>query len=133
LPRTPSAPPLRILLVDDHPGTLAALRAALSQYPELHVIGDARNGRDAIAQANALRPDLVLMDIHLPLLDGVTATSEIKAEGLPSKVILLTDRELAANGTNVFKAGANAFVQKRQSLDSFMSVFSDVASLVVTP
>jgi len=110
--RTPSTPPLRILLVDDHPGTLAALRAALSQYPELHVIGDARNGRDAIAQANALRPDLVLMDISMPVMDGVDATRRIHA-ALPSiQVIGLSGFEKTLDPHPIELAGAVAYFQK---------------------
>jgi PAS domain S-box-containing protein len=111
--RTPAAPsPLRILLVDDHPGTLAALRSALSQYPELHIIGDARNGLDAIAQANTLRPDVVLMDISMPIMDGVDATRSIHA-ALPSiQVIGLSGFEKTPDPHPIELAGAVAYFQK---------------------
>jgi len=105
-------PPLRILLVDDHPGTLAALRSALSQYPELDVIGDAHNGLDAIAQANALRPDVVLMDISMPLMSGVDATRSIHT-ALPSiQVIGLSGFEKTAAPHPIEVAGAVAYFQK---------------------
>ena len=105
-------PPLRILLVDDHPGTLAALRSALSQYPELDVIGDAHNGLDAIAQANALRPDVVLMDISMPLMNGVDATRSIHT-ALPSiQVIGLSGFEKTAAPHPIEVAGAVAYFQK---------------------
>jgi len=111
--RTPAAAsPLRILLVDDHPGTLAALRSALSPYPELHVIGDARNGLDAVAQANALRPDVVLMDISMPVMDGVDATRSIHT-ALPSiQVIGLSGFEKTPGPHPIELAGAVAYFQK---------------------
>ena len=105
-------PPLRILLVDDHPGTLAALRSALSQYPELDVIGDAHNGLDAIAQANALRPDVVLMDISMPVMDGVDATRRIHAALPAIQVIGLSGFEKTPDPHPIEMAGAVAYFQK---------------------
>jgi PAS domain S-box-containing protein len=114
---TPAMPsPLRVLLVDDHPGTLAALRSALSQYPELDVIGDAHNGLDAIAQANALRPDVVLMDISMPIMDGVDATRRIHA-ALPSiQVIGLSGFEKTPDPHPIELAGAVAYFQKNADM-----------------
>jgi len=115
--RTPSTqPPLRILLVDDHPGTLAALRSAMSQYPELDVIGDARNGLDAIAQAKVLRPDVILMDISMPVMDGVDATRTIHA-ALPSiQVIGLSGFEKTPDPHPIELAGAVGYFQKNADM-----------------
>ena len=109
-------PRLRILLADDHPGTLSALRSALSQYPELDVIGDAGNGVDAIAQAKALRPDVVLMDVSMPVMDGVDATRSIHDE-LPSiKVIGLSAAEKTPDPHPIELAGAVAYFQKNADM-----------------
>jgi PAS domain S-box-containing protein len=103
---------VRILLVDDHPGTLAALRSSLSHYSELDVIGDARNGLEAIAQTKALRPDVVLMDISMPVMDGVEATRNIHAV-LPSvQVIGLSTFEKTPDPHPIELAGAVGYFQK---------------------
>jgi PAS domain S-box-containing protein len=111
--RTPAPPStVRILLVDDHPGTLSALRSSLSHYPELDVIGDARNGLEAIAQTKALRPDVVLMDISMPVMDGVEATRNIHA-ALPSvQVIGLSTFEKTPDPHPIELAGAVGYFQK---------------------
>jgi PAS domain S-box-containing protein len=113
---TPAFPRLRILLADDHPATLSALRSALSQYPELDVVGDARNGVDAIAQAKALRPDVVLMDVSMPVMDGVDATRSIHEE-LPSiNVIGLSAAEKTPDPHPIELAGAVAYFQKNADM-----------------
>jgi DNA-binding NarL/FixJ family response regulator len=78
-----ATPPLRILLVDDHAEVINALREILHEHPELRVIGDASNGLEAISRAHALRPDVILMDVSMPIMNGVEATRRICAE-LPS-------------------------------------------------
>jgi len=118
--------PLTILLVDDHPGTLDAIRSVLSQHPEFHVIGDARNGLDAIAQAQALRPDVVLMDISMPVMDGVEATRSIHAE-LPSiQIFGLSTFEKSPNPHPIELAGAVGYFQKgvemRRLIDHFLAM-----------
>ena len=113
---TPAFPRLRILLADDHPATLSALRSALSQYPELDVIGDARNGVEAIAQAKTLRPDVVLMDVSMPVMDGVDATRSIHEE-LPSiNVIGLSAAEKTPDPHPIELAGAVAYFQKNADM-----------------
>jgi PAS domain S-box-containing protein len=78
---------LRILIVDDHPAVRRALRELLHQRPQLSVVGEASNGFEAIAHAYALRPDVILMDVAMPHMDGVEATARIRAE-LPDIRIL---------------------------------------------
>jgi len=71
--------PVRVLIVDDHPVVREGLRAVLSAEPDLLVVGDCGRGDDAVRLAGDLRPDVVLMDLRLPGLDGVEATSRIVA------------------------------------------------------
>ena len=78
---------LRILIVDDHPAVRRALREMLHQRPQLSVVGDASNGFEAIAHAHTLRPDVILMDVAMPHMDGVEATARIRTE-LPDIRIL---------------------------------------------
>ena len=123
---TRGARPLRILLVDDHPGALDAIRSMLSQHPEFHVIGDARNGLDAIAQAQALRPDVVLMDVSMPVMDGVEATRSIHAE-LPSiQIFGLSTFEKTTDPHPIELAGAVGYFQKgvdmRRLIDRFLAM-----------
>jgi PAS domain S-box-containing protein len=103
---------LRILIVDDHPAVRHALRAMLHQRPQLSVVGDAANGFEAIAHAYTLRPDVILMDVSMPHMDGIEATARIRNE-LPDIQILGVSM-LARNETAeaIEHAGAAAFFVK---------------------
>ena len=107
-----SADALRILIVDDHPAVRRALREMLHQRPQLSVVGDAANGFEAIAHAFTLRPDVILMDVSMPHMDGVEATARIHAE-LPD-IRILGVSMLAQNDTAdaIEQAGAAGFFVK---------------------
>jgi chemotaxis response regulator CheB len=103
---------LRVLIVDDHPAVRRALREMLNQRPQLSVVGDASNGFEAIAHAYTLRPDVILMDVSMPHMDGVEATARIRRE-LPD-IRILGVSMLARNETAdaIEHAGAAGFFVK---------------------
>ena len=81
-------PAIRVLIVDDHPGVRRGVRALLTHAEDMEVVGEASNGVDAIAKANELRPDVVLMDASMPGLDGIEATRQILAVNRGLRVVL---------------------------------------------
>ena len=106
------AEPSRILVADDHPLFRSALRQLLCRHEDLEVVAEAATGKQAIEQCHLLRPDLVLMDIGMPEMDGITATQRIKEE-LPSTVVLiLTAFEEPDYLLEAIKVGAAGYVLK---------------------
>jgi PAS domain S-box-containing protein len=102
---------LRILIVDDHVGVRRAYRELLEARPELQVVGDASDGFEAIAQARALRPDVILMDVMLPIMDGVEATRLLGIE-LPFTQILGLSTQTRTGVHAIEQAGAVGFFTK---------------------
>jgi len=103
---------LRILIADDHAQVRRVFRGLLEERSELRVIGEASDGLEAIAQAHALRPDVILMDVSMPNMDGIAATRRIKAE-LPSIEILGLSMQPRTEETHAIEeAGAAGFFMK---------------------
>ena len=99
--------PTRVLIADDSAHAREGLRALLATWPEITVVGEARNGQEAVQQVSACRPDAVVMDLHMPVLDGAEATRLIKQLHPGVTVIVLTlystERNIAlASGADVF-------------------------------
>jgi DNA-binding NarL/FixJ family response regulator len=102
---------IRVLIADDHPVVREGLRAVLAAAPDLAVVGDCGRGDEAVRLALALQPDVVLMDLRLPGLDGVAATEEIVAAGAAA-VLVLTTYDTDADIVRALAAGATGYLLK---------------------
>ena len=108
---------IRIIIADDHSVVRQGLRMFLGLDPDLQVVGEAVNGAEAVERAAALRPDVVLMDLIMPVMSGLEATAEIRRRGLPSQVIVVTSVIEEAAVTAVIKAGAIGYLLKDTEAD----------------
>jgi DNA-binding NarL/FixJ family response regulator len=103
---------LGVLLVDDDPLVRAGLRTILSAAGDLRVVGEAGDGEEAVNSVRAARPDVVLMDVRMPGVDGISATGRISALPAPPKVIVLTTFQLDEYVFGALRAGASGFLLK---------------------
>ena len=104
--------PARVLLADDHDVVRQGFRLVLGTQPDIEVVGEAPNGRQAIEQARRLRPDLVLMDVTMPVMGGIEATRRIKAEMPGVCVLMFTSHEEPEYLLGAIEAGAAGYVLK---------------------
>ena len=105
-------PVIRVLLADDQPLVRAGLRMILSAEPDLEIVGEARDGRDAVEQCERLSPDVVLMDVRMPEVDGIEATRAVTALPDPPRVLVLTTFDLDEVVYDALRAGASGFLLK---------------------
>lgn len=119
---------VRVLIVDDDDLMRAGLRAVLSSDETVDVVGEAGDGRAAITQARKLRPDVVLMDVRMPDLDGIAATREVLAVSPDLKVIILTTFEQDDYIFGALRAGASGFLLKRTRPEDLVSAIHTVAA-----
>jgi DNA-binding NarL/FixJ family response regulator len=129
----PSEPPnaraVRILIADDHRLFAESLMAVLSEDERVDVIGIAEDGQQAVDLATQLRPDVILMDLKMPVLDGFDATRRIRAAGLDTQIFILTGTDAGIGSEDAVAAGANGYLRKEQSVAELKDVFLEVASL----
>ena len=109
---SPSSAAIRVLIVDDHGMVREGLRAYLELEPDIHVVGEARDGEEAVRRADELRPDIVLMDLVMPTMDGVAATLRIKQQHPDTHVIVLTSFLDDERVVPAIKAGATSYLLK---------------------
>ena len=105
-------PAIRVLLVDDHSVVREGLRMFLGRDPELEIVGEAADGVEAIQQARALHPDVILMDLLMPVMDGIAATETIRSELPETEIIALTSVLESAAVVGAVKAGAIGYLLK---------------------
>ncbi|WP_295103533.1 response regulator transcription factor [uncultured Microbacterium sp.] len=103
---------IRVVLVDDQALFRAGVRMLLASQPDLDVVGEAGDGREAVALVHATRPDVVLMDIRMPVMDGLAATAEILAHPDPPRIVMLTTFDLDEAAARAIRQGASGFLLK---------------------
>ncbi len=123
-----SSSPKRLLIADDHALVREGMRAMLASEQNLEVVGEAENGREALELCRELRPDLILMDVRMPEMDGLAATWEIKGEYPETRILILTTHESPEYLMDAIRAGAAGYVlkdaTKQRLLDAVRRVIS---------
>ena len=123
-----TARPIRILLADDQPLLRTGFRMVLGADPGLDVVGEASDGAEAVELARRLLPDVVVMDIRMPRLDGVAATRAIVESRLPVRVLILTTFDLDEYVIGALRAGASGFLVKDVAADQLITAIRTVAA-----
>jgi DNA-binding NarL/FixJ family response regulator len=119
---------IRVLAVDDHPVVRAGIAALLALEPDLAVVAEARDGAEAVAQYEARRPDVVLMDLQMPTLGGVAATRAIRARDPAARIVALTTYEGDADIQAALGAGACAYLLKDALVDQLAAAIRAAAA-----
>ncbi|MGH2910538.1 MAG: response regulator [Solirubrobacteraceae bacterium] len=123
-----AAPRIRVLLVDDDELMRAGLRAVLASAPTIEVVGEATTGRHAIERVRSLGPEVVLMDVRMPDLDGISATRQLLATSPEVKVVILTTFEQDDYIFDAINAGASGFLLKRTRPEDLLAGVHAVAA-----
>ena len=119
---------ITVLLADDHPLIRKGFRLILDAEPDIEVAGEAGDGATAVSLCAELRPDVVLMDVRMPGRDGIAATRDILAAGLPSKVLILTTFDLDDYVYAGLRAGASGFLLKDTQPEGLVAAIHTIAA-----
>jgi DNA-binding NarL/FixJ family response regulator len=123
-----NVPPVRVLIVDDDELMRAGLRGVLSNDAAIEVVGEAGDGRDAVYRARLLQPDVVLMDVRMPDLDGISATRDVLAAFPDVKVVIVTTFEEDDYIFGALSAGASGFLLKRTRPEELVAAIHTIAA-----
>ncbi|MET8697928.1 response regulator transcription factor [Kitasatospora sp. NPDC004723] len=119
---------VRVVLADDQPLVRAALEMVITEAPDLEVVGEAATGAEAVRLAEELRPDVVVMDLRMPVLDGIEATRRVTAGPDAARVVVLTTFDEDENVHAALRAGASGFLVKDMALDDILGAIRVVAA-----
>ncbi|CCG01961.1 response regulator [Blastococcus saxobsidens] len=119
---------VRVVVADDQPMVRAGLRSLLEREDGVAVVGDARDGEDALTCIRRLEPDVVLMDIRMPVLDGLAATRRLVADGARTRVLVLTTFDLDEYVFDALRAGASGFLLKDATAEELLSAVRTIAA-----
>jgi DNA-binding NarL/FixJ family response regulator len=119
---------IRLILADDHAVVRAGTRELLERYPDLHIVGEAVDGEDAVRLTQELQPDVVVMDVRMPKMSGVEATRRIKAEMPEICVLVLTAHDDDEYVFALLQAGANGYLLKTAEIDELAKAIRTVAA-----
>jgi DNA-binding NarL/FixJ family response regulator len=128
---TPPLSRLRVVIADDDRMFARMLRVRLNAVPEIEVVGTAANGLETVALAEELQPDVVLMDVKMPVMDGVEATRRIRALDSPPSVVLITGEDDETDAA-AYEAGATAYLRKSGDVVQLADVIVAVSQFART-
>ena len=120
--------PITVILVDDHDVVRTGLRSFLNTQADVKVVAEARNGQEALLRADEMKPDLVIMDITMPGMDGLEATRQLKARNPECLVLALTVHEDKQYFMEMLAAGASGYITKQAAADDLVAAIRAVAS-----
>ena len=118
---------IKILIADDHPLMRQGLATLLNAAPGLQIVGEAKNGADAVEKAGELKPDVIVMDLSMPVMDGVEATRRIRESDPDTKVLILTTYGTSADIAHAIDAGASGALVKDAEYDRLVSAIRTIA------
>ena len=120
--------PITVILVDDHDVVRTGLRSYLSTHADINVVAEARNGEEALLRADEMKPDLVIMDITMPGMDGLEATRRLKEQNPECLVLALTVHEDKQYFMEMLSAGASGYITKQAAADDLVAAIRTVAA-----
>jgi NarL family two-component system response regulator LiaR len=117
---------IRVMIVDDHTIVRKGIRALLTEIAGIEVVGEAADGQEAVAQANSLRPDVILMDLAMPKMDGIEATRQIKTSQPESRILVMTSFATDDKVLPAIKAGALGYLLKESAPEDLVQAIHQI-------